>query len=90
MWGSDAERIFSYLATRRPELEQAFGFPMDWLVRKEGSLYWIVAGTLPITTSEADWPREHAWLAEIMKRLAIVLTPALEQIPPAEVGESGA
>jgi Domain of unknown function (DUF4268) len=84
MFGDEADRIFKYLASRREELEQALGEPLEWSVRKEGTVYWIVAGKLPAASEESDWPRQHAWLAQMMKRLAAAFAPALEAMSSAE------
>lgn len=62
--------IYAHLQSRREEIESAFGGELDWVTRPNG-VYWVLAPKLTDARLEtADWPRQHAWLAQHMKRLA--------------------
>lgn len=84
MYGDDAERIYRLLETDKLNVERAFGEPLRWRERTTGSAYWIIADEMTGSSDEADWPRQHDWLAARMKRLADAVGPALAAIPPAE------
>jgi hypothetical protein len=77
IYGTESEQIFEALHARRSEIESAFGASLEWLVQKEGAVYWIRAGRLDANADESDWPRQHAWLAQTMKRLATAVDPIL-------------
>ena len=67
--------LFEALEARRSEIEEAFGASLLWQGRPGGSTAGIIA-TLPAEIeNEADWPRQHMWIAEQVRRFRSVLGP---------------
>lgn len=84
MYGEDAERIYWHFENHRENIEGAFRGRLTWRGRSSGSSFWIIAGEMSVTTDEADWRRQHVWMAELMKRLADAFGPALASLPAVE------
>jgi Domain of unknown function (DUF4268) len=68
------EAIYNALLARQSDIERAFGGPLDWQVRKAGRTYWVSTQQLEASPNETDWPRQHSWLADVMRRLAIAVS----------------
>jgi hypothetical protein len=77
MFGDKSQHVYEYLTHRRTDIEERFGGNLEWSVRKPGSTYWIIAGSERVSLNEEDWPRQHAWLAQMMKRLKDAIAPTL-------------
>lgn len=91
LYGDNAPAIRDSLTARREELEAAYGGPLDWFSSDEKK----IIDRLPANPNDrADWPRQHQWLVEHMKRLDDVFTgPVLEtigQIQASSMGEAQA
>jgi hypothetical protein len=78
LYGAASRETFEALRARRDEIEAGFGGPLGWLEQKPDSTYWVMAGRLDASGDEQDWPRQHAWLAETMKRLGDAVGLALQ------------
>ncbi|HET7709212.1 MAG TPA: DUF4268 domain-containing protein [Sphingomicrobium sp.] len=70
VYNAPAEFLTDYLVARREMLDAAYGAELDWQPAKPGSAFKIVE-RLPVVDpyDQADWPRQHAWLAERLKKL---------------------
>lgn len=75
LYGPASQRLFENLHEQRLEIEAAFGGALQWQVRKEGSNYWIASEPLAAPAEPADWPRQHEWLAQTVKRMSDVIAP---------------
>ena len=67
---------FDDLAARKDEIEASVGCPLDWQRldgRKMCRIVLSLDGADP--TSEADWPRQHAWLIEKLELFYRVFRP---------------
>lgn len=77
-YNAGAEQAFAAMGARRDELEATFGEKLDWSANKGRTVFKISAASLGAPTDEADWPKQHAWLAGRMIRMRDVFAaPAL-------------
>ncbi|MCG2839666.1 DUF4268 domain-containing protein [Sandaracinobacter sp. RS1-74] len=68
--GNRAKAHFHALEAHKAEIEQSFGRPLQWHELpdgKESKINLVLEETDP--TNRADWPRQHAWLAEQLNAL---------------------
>jgi hypothetical protein len=80
MFEDQSREIFETLREKRALIEKAFGAPLEWLEKKMDAVYWVSAGSLKAELDEADWPRQHAWLASTMKRLHGAIEPFIANL----------
>jgi hypothetical protein len=73
LYNAPAEYLAQRLLTNREALDAAYGAELDWQPARPGSAFKIVE-RLPVANpaDRADWPRQHAWLVERLKRLEAV------------------
>ncbi len=68
--------FYSRLTERRGDIEQEFGGALRWTSQGEGC--WFNARLEDANADdEADWPRQHRWLASTMARLKAAFEPRL-------------
>lgn len=70
MTGPTGKTAFARLAAHRPELDAAYGPGLEW-DEMPGRKQTRISETLHDVDiwNEADWPRQHTWLAERLDRL---------------------
>ncbi len=71
--GDDAKAFFHLLREQREEIEGALGETLDWqeLPERKSSRIAVYKEHCD-STDEADWPNQHAWIAENLERLNTV------------------
>jgi hypothetical protein len=73
------KRLFDALRSRKAEIEDAFGAPLEWLrldnARRSGIRYIVEEGGL--TAPQNEWPKIQNGMIEAMARLSKVLDPYL-------------
>jgi hypothetical protein len=67
---------FDQLYAQKDEIETKFGHPLSWQ-RLDGKKQSRVAYTRENTdpTDEADWPAQHAWVADQLERFHMIFRP---------------
>lgn len=80
LYNAPAEYLAQRLLTDREALDAAYGAELDWQPAKPGSAFKIVE-RLPVANpaDRADWPKQHAWLVERLKRLEAVFVGPVRQ-----------
>jgi hypothetical protein len=74
LYGDLAPGIAERLTARKDELEQAYGSPLDWFSSDPRK----IVDRLPANPDDkSDWPRQHQWLVERLKKLDDVFTGAV-------------
>lgn len=74
--------VFEKLLAQKTAIEQEFGAQLDWSEREPDRNYraqvqWVAGDAL----NEADWPRQHAWLADQVEKLYAVFKPRIDALP---------
>lgn len=66
------------LVAQRNALDAAYGEPLDWTTNREGVVSKVVNKT-PVADPDdrTDWPRQHQWMIDQLKRLEQVFGPAV-------------
>ena len=65
IWGEHAEERFGLLERQKEEIERELGYPLEWEARPRERDCKISCGLLDADPEdEADWPRQHEWLAQ--------------------------
>lgn len=73
---------FNALSARKAEIEGAVGTALTWEPmenKKSSRIALYRENTEP--TNEADWPSQHAWLAETLERFNKVFRPIIQTLP---------
>lgn len=87
-WYEPAQTIFEALKAQRAQIESEVGETLQW-TQQGPTTYWISFEPVGANPDEkADWPRQHALLADRMARLKAAIAPRLPDIiatlpPPA-------
>jgi hypothetical protein len=91
--GPAAKAAFAVLAANKAAIGAEVGVPLEWEERPAGRTSSIAAYLHDVDASaEADWPRQHAWLADMLERFNTVFPPRLADIASSDraPGEGGA
>lgn len=82
LYGDSAAFVAERLTAYRAELEGAYGTTLDWFSKDQK-----IIDRLPVNNPDdrSDWPRQHEWLIDRMKRMDSVFTPKVLNL----VGEAG-
>jgi hypothetical protein len=73
--GPAAKTFFRRLKQQENEIESELGYRLDWQELPEGQDCRIAVHTYADPTDEADWPRQHEWLAKRIKKMYRVFAP---------------
>ena len=84
--GATAKQWFALLAGDKAQIEQDFGGPLDWdpLPKSQSARIGLTL-TSADPTNEADWPRQHHWLAQQLQRLHDVFRKRTGQLNEASI-----
>lgn len=89
--GPDAKAHFHLLRQQAAGIEQAIGAQLDWaeLPNNEVSVIRVDQAVNDLLNEE-DWPRQHAWLADMLERFNRVFRPLMQELDASEwVPEEG-
>lgn len=73
--GTAAKTFFRFLNKQQNEIERELGYRLDWQELPEGQDCRIAVHTDADPTDEADWPRQHDWLAQRINDMYRVFAP---------------
>jgi hypothetical protein len=84
--GPDVVAHFKLLEQQKREIEDAIGAPLSWQF-KVGRKQNYVTLDLPDTDPKAreSWPRQHAWLKEMLERFYSALAPRVKALDAANL-----
>ncbi|RYG89386.1 MAG: DUF4268 domain-containing protein [Alphaproteobacteria bacterium] len=86
-WNGPPGKVwFDQLHAQRADIEGALGATLDWQRldgKKQSRVAWYLEGADP--TNEADWSRQHAWLADRLEQML----PVFQSRAKALTGEGG-
>lgn len=71
---------YEALEARRAEIETAFGAPLTWYNASGVKTSRIYARRDASLANEEDWPEQHAWLLQNLRRLRDAIVPHLMEI----------
>jgi len=77
---SDVPAIFKALQAEQASIESDVGAPLRWTESKPGAVFHISKMLNADPAARVDWPRQHEWLADTMKRLSAAIEPRLALI----------
>jgi hypothetical protein len=81
LYNAGAAEAWERLQLRREELDQRFGEPLEWSANKQGSVFKISVPPFYSPTGQENWPAQHEWLVEKMKKMDEVFRqPVLEAL----------
>lgn len=83
--GPNAKSFFAQLANQREQIHKELGYVLDWDPLLEGQDCRIAVRLKEADfEDEADWPRQHQWLAQHLNDLHRVFAPRLRSLSSAE------
>ena len=80
--GLSAKRFFALLFARRNEIESELGYALDWQELPEGQDCRVALSMDADPADEADWPRQHEWLAGRLSEMYKVFSPRVRDLEP--------
>jgi hypothetical protein len=80
--GPAAKRFFALLFTQKNEIERELGYALDWQELPEGQDCRVALLTDADPADEADWPRQHDWLAARLSEMYKVFAPRVRDLEP--------
>ena len=66
--GTDRVSHYHLLAERREEIESAMGKALEWRPQRRTGQICLTWPEEAVLEAEADWPRQHQWLAETLEK----------------------
>ena len=79
--GNDAKAFFGLLKRQKDEIEKELGYHPEWQEFKHsGGIVNYFDDVDPM--DEADWPRQHKWLAEHLNAMHRVFAPRVKDLDP--------
>jgi Domain of unknown function (DUF4268) len=85
MTGLVARRVFEIWQSDKTAIETAFGVTLIWHEVQHDKNYRIQVTAIPADPlNEADWSRQHNWLADQVERLHRVFEPKVRALPTFE------
>jgi hypothetical protein len=83
--GLVARRVFEIWQSDKTAIETAFGATLNWHEVQHDKNYRIQVTAIPADPlNEADWSRQHNWLADQVERLHRVFEPKVRALPTFE------
>lgn len=81
--GTKAKAFYHLLAAKKDDIERDLGFGLSWEELPEGQDSRISVGLDNADAeNEADWPRQHEWLAKRLNEMHRVLAPRVSLLDP--------
>ncbi len=81
MQGAPAKTFFGLLKNQKAEIERELGYPLEWEELPEVQHSRIVIFLNDADPSdEADWPRQHEWLAKRLNEMHRVFAPRVRDL----------
>lgn len=78
---NNAKAFFGLLKRQKDEIEKELGYSLGWEeFRKSGSIASYCDHVDPM--DEADWPRQHKWLADRLNAMHRVFAPRVKDLDP--------
>jgi len=78
-----AKAFFNLLEAQKDQIERELGFALDWEELPEGKDSRIVVSLDDaVPENEADWTRQHEWLARRLNEMHRVLAPRVRLLDP--------
>ena len=82
IFGDDAKSFFGLLKRQKDEIEKELGYSLEWEKYKNRD-YRIASYFDDVDPmDEADWPRQHKWLAEHLNAMHRVFAPRVKDLDP--------
>jgi Domain of unknown function (DUF4268) len=79
------------LQEQKGEIERELGYPLDWNELPEGQDCRISCRLNDVDPeNEADWPRQHEWLAKRLNELHRVFARRVNALDPSDAVQSDA
>ncbi len=83
IFGNDAEAFFSLLKRQKDEIEKELGYSLVWGESPKKQYCSITSYCDDVDPmDEADWPRQHKWLAEHLNAMHRVFAPRVKDLDP--------
>ncbi|MGX1050856.1 hypothetical protein AB7M74_001791 [Bradyrhizobium japonicum] len=79
---STAKRFFALLFQQKAEIERELGYSLDWQELPEGQDCRVAISIEADPANEADWPRQHDWLATHLNEMYKVFAPRVRDLEP--------
>ncbi|MGV7218268.1 DUF4268 domain-containing protein [Bradyrhizobium sp. UFLA05-112] len=79
---SRAKAFFALLFQQKAEIERELGFNLDWQELPEGQDCRVALTIEADPANEADWPRQHDWLATKLNEMYRVFAPRVRELEP--------
>lgn len=87
--GLGANAYFDGLKQEREEIERELGFELVWEpLPDSGSCRAAIYNRKCDPTGEADWPKQHEWLADRLNRMHRVLAPRVKVLKPVNYSDA--
>jgi hypothetical protein len=81
--GAKAKALFHLLAEQKADIERELGFSLDWEELPAGQDSRIsISLDDADPENEADWTRQHEWLAQRLNEMHRVLAPRVKVLDP--------
>jgi hypothetical protein len=79
--GHPAKTVFGHLIKQKAEIERELGYPLEWQELPDGQDSRIAVFLNNADPSdEADWPRQHEWLANRLNEMHRVFAPRVRDL----------
>lgn len=80
LYNAPAAFVSERLLAKKDEYDAAYGQPLEWQPNRDRTVY-KAADRLPIASpaDRSDWPRQHTWLIDRLKRLDAVFAEPVRQ-----------
>lgn len=79
--GPSAKTFFGLLKNQQAEIERELGYALEWQELPEGQDSRIAIFLNEVDpTDEADWPRQHDWLAKRLNEMHRVFAPRVREL----------
>jgi Domain of unknown function (DUF4268) len=79
--GTPAKTVFGHLIKQKAEIERELGYPLEWQELPDGQdsrIAVFLNNADPL--DEADWPRQHEWLAKRLNEMHRVFAPRVKDL----------
>ncbi len=79
--GDRAKAFFGLLENQKAEIEKQLGYPLEWQELPEAEACRIACYLNDVDPADqADWPRQHEWLAKRLNEMHVVFAPRVKAL----------